>query len=91
MAVLAGGAVEDEPARPAAGHQPGIEVLDAGDELRVAVATLALATPTDGGLAAAHEALDRLRTVELDGPVTPLSVRDAADALLRSPANRWRA
>lgn len=84
VAVLAGDAVaDDEVARLVAAH-PEVEVLDAGDELRVAVATLALATTSDAGLSAAHQALGRLRAVELDGPVTPLAVRDAAGALLRS-------
>lgn len=84
VAVLPGDAVDaDELARLMTTH-PGVELLDAGDELRVAVAALALASAPDAGLAAAHEALLRLRAVELDDPVTVLSVRDAADALLRS-------
>ncbi len=83
VAVLAGDAVDDaELARLVATNQ-GVELLDAGDELRVAVAALALASASEAGLSAARQALGRLRSVELDD-VSTMSVRDAADALVRS-------
>ncbi|WP_426592693.1 DAK2 domain-containing protein [Cellulomonas sp. McL0617] len=82
VAVLPGDSVADDELTALVASHPDAEVLDAGDELRVAVAALALAAAADAG--PAHEALRRLRSVELADPVTPSSVRAAADELLRT-------
>ncbi|WP_231505254.1 DAK2 domain-containing protein [Cellulomonas sp. URHE0023] len=84
VAVLPGDAVGDDELAGLVATHPHVEPLDARDELRVAVAALALATAADAGPAAAQQALGRLRSVQLDAPATALAVRDAVDLLLVS-------
>jgi hypothetical protein len=84
VAVLSGDAAGAEELARLVSARHDVELVDAGDELRVAVAALALASAVDAGPSAAHQALGRLRVAELDDPVTARAVGDAADDLLRS-------
>ena len=81
VVVLSGDAVGADVLAGLVATRADVDVLDVVDELRVAVAALALASTADVGPSAAHQALARLRVVELDDPVTVLGVGEAVDNL----------